>query len=267
LFLVAAPAGAQDLDSAARELARKITATTGRQDVTLSVRNSSSLSEAEAAQVGRVLETELRVRTQRPASERIAVNVTLSENVQSYLWVAQIQQDVVMLSVPRPRASAVASARVTIQKRLLWEQDKPILDAAMSDSLLVVLDPTSVSFYRERQLTQSLAIPNERPMPRDPRGHVVIERDSFRAFLPGMVCSGSSTPAPAMTCVQSVGPWPELFHRAASAAILLLRDSDGQATRCRRGWPDPHLRWNAAGSRPIERMGKRYSGGRERLRE
>jgi hypothetical protein len=208
LFLLAAPAGAQDLDSAARELARKITATTGRQDVTLSVRNSSSLSEAEAAQVGRVLETELRVRTQRPASERIGVNVTLSENVQSYLWVAQIQQDVVMLSVPRPRASAVASARVTIQKRLLWEQDKPILDAAMSDSLLVVLDPTSVSFYRERQLTQSLAIPNERPMPRDPRGHVVIERDSFRAFLPGMVCSGSSTPAPAMTCVQSVGPWP-----------------------------------------------------------
>jgi hypothetical protein len=78
----------------------------------------------------------------------------------------------------------------------------------MSESLLIVLDPTGISFYRERQLTQSLAIQSARPMPRDPRGRLIIDRDSFRAFLPGVICSGSIRPTPAMTCVQSTGPWP-----------------------------------------------------------
>ena len=146
LLSLAALAGAQDLDSAARDLARKIAAATGRQDVALTVRNSSSLSEAEVARVSGVLETELGVRAPRPGIERVPVSVTLSENVQSYLWVALVQQDVVMLSVPRPSEPAAAAARWTIQKKLLWQQEKPILDAGMSESLLMVLDPASVSF-------------------------------------------------------------------------------------------------------------------------
>src|SRR5579864_3783608 len=150
LFSLAALASAQDLDSAARELARKIAAATARQDVALTVRNSSSLPEADAARVSALLATELGVRA-RPGIDRVPVSVTLSENVQSYLWVAQIPQNVVMLSVPRSSQPAAASARAAIQKRLLWEQEKPILDAAMSESLLIVLDPASVSFYRERQ--------------------------------------------------------------------------------------------------------------------
>jgi hypothetical protein len=208
LFFLPAVANAQDLDSAARELARKIAAGTGRQDVGLTVRNSSSLSEVEAARVSGLIETELGIRAPRPGIERVTVSVTLSENVQSYLWVALVQQDVIMLSVPRPSQPAAVSARVTIQKRLLWEQEKPILDAAMSESLLIVLDPTSVSFYRERQLTQSLPVQSARPMPRDPRGRLIVDGDSFRAFLPGVICSGSIRPAPAMTCVESTGPWP-----------------------------------------------------------
>jgi hypothetical protein len=208
LFFLATLASAQDLDSAARELARRIAAETGRQDLALTVRNSSSLSEAAVARVTGVLETQLGVRAPRPGIERVTVNVTLSENVQSYLWVAQIPQDVLMLSVPRPNEPVVASARWTIQKRLLWEQEKPILDAGMSESILIVLDPGSVSFYRERQLTQSLPVQSTRPMPRDPRGRLIIDRDSFRVFLPGMVCRGSIRPAPAMTCAESAGPWP-----------------------------------------------------------
>ena len=207
LFFLATPAGAQDLDSAAREFARKIAAATGRQDVALTVRNTSSLPEADAARVTGVLAAELGVRA-RPGNDRVPVSVTLSENVQSYLWVAQIPQDVVMLSVPRSSRPATAPSRVTIQKRLLWEQEKAILDAAMSDSLLLVLDPASVSFFRERQLMQSLPVESARPMPRDPRGRLIVDRDSFRAFLPGVACSGSIRPAPSMTCLESTGPWP-----------------------------------------------------------
>src|SRR5260370_16272671 len=68
LFFLATLASAQDLDSAARELARKIAATTGRQDVALTVRNSSSLSEAEVARVNGVLEPNLTLRPPRPLS-------------------------------------------------------------------------------------------------------------------------------------------------------------------------------------------------------
>src|SRR5260370_376107 len=86
--------------------------------------------------------------------------------------------------------SSSARAPIAIGKKLLWEQEKPILDAATVESTVIVLDSSSVSFYRDRQLTQSLPIPGWKPMPRDPRGRLVIERDTFRAFLPGIVCTG-----------------------------------------------------------------------------
>jgi len=147
LFLLAALSSAQDLDSAARDLSRRIVSGAGRQDVaSLTVRNASSLSTAEVADIARVLEAELRV---RPSRSGATVNVTLSENVQSYLWIAEIrrgeERELTMLSVARPAAPGAVLARVVIEKRLLWEQDKPILDAAVVDSLLIVLDAGAVA--------------------------------------------------------------------------------------------------------------------------
>lgn len=204
LFLLAALCSAQDLNSAARELARKI----GRQEIaSLTVRNSSALSESEVAEVTRAIETELRV---RPRSEGSSVNVTLSETQEGYLWVAEIvrgeQRDVVFVSVPRTGLTPVAPASITIEKQLLWEQGRPILDLATAGSLMIILEPTNVSIYRERLLISSLPILSVRPMSRDPRGRLAMEGDSFRAFLPGMVCSGTIAPTPAMNCVESSGP-------------------------------------------------------------
>lgn len=204
LLFLAALCNAQDLSSSARELARKI-----RQDVTsLRVRNASSLSTAEVADITRTVEAELHVRANRPG---VNVSVTLSENVRSYIWVAEIRRgenrEVAMLTVDRQPVSAGVTGAAAIGKKLLWEQDKPILDIAMVESTTIVLDPTSVSFYRERQLTQSLPIPAWKPMPRDPRGRLVIEQNSFRAILPGVVCTGSLTAA-AMSCGESNAPWP-----------------------------------------------------------
>jgi hypothetical protein len=204
MFFLAALCSAQDFTAPARELARKI-----RQDVTsLTVRNASSLSTAEVDVITRTLETELRVRANRPG---VTVSVTLSENVQSYLWVAESRRgedrEVAMLSVDRQPPPATATTPVAIVKRLLWEQDNPILDATTVESLLIVLDPSSVSIYRDRQLTQSLPIPAWKPMPRDPRGRLLIDRDSFRAFLPGTICTGTLSPA-GMSCGESNAPWP-----------------------------------------------------------
>jgi hypothetical protein len=247
-LLLAALAGAQDLDSAARELARKIESGGQRQEINaLTVRNASSLTEAEAAQVARVLETEIRVRPARPGVERVTAQVTLSENVQSYLWVAAIgalaRQEVILLSIARPPAPAAAPAALSIRKRLLWEQDTPILDAAVSGPYLVVLDATAVSFYRDRQLAQSLPVSSARHESRDTRGRLTIDGGSFRAALPDVVCNGTMAPSPAMVCAEgNTGMWalggknyfsepglPPYYSSATLAGGRLLAGLDGHA--------------------------------------
>ena len=50
-----------------------------------------------------------------------------------------------MVSVPRPTAPAAPTPNLTIQKKLLWEQDQPILDAGMAGSILLVLDASSLT--------------------------------------------------------------------------------------------------------------------------
>ncbi len=245
---LAALACAQDLESAAREFASKIEAAAERQEInSLSVRNASSLTEAETAQVSRVLEREIRIRPSRPGAERSAVQVTLSENVQSYLWVAAIgdgaKQEVVMLSLARPPAPATAPAALSIRKKLLWEQEKPILDAAVSGAYLVVLDTASVSFYIDRQLAQSLPIPSATHRSRDPRGRLSIDAGSFRAFLADGVCNGTLAPAAGMVCAESnTGLWalggrnyfnepglPPYFSSAALEPGKVLAGLDGRA--------------------------------------
>lgn len=203
LFFLTALCSAQDWSSSARELARKI----GRQDISnLTVRNASSLSETEVAEVKRTIEAELGARLQR--ADGANVIITLSENVQQYLWVAEIQRgeerDVVMLNVFRPIAAAVPQAPVTIEKKLVWEQETPILDVAMSGATVIVLEPEAVSFHREGQLI-SLSIAGGKPAPRDPRGRLAVDGETFQAFLPGMLCRGAVSPAPSMTCAESSG--------------------------------------------------------------
>jgi len=237
LFLLAALCSAQDLNSYARDLARKI----NRQDiVNLAIRNSSSLPEAQVADVRRSIEAELRFRP-RPGAEGSSVNITLSENVEGYLWVAEIlkaeQREVVFLNVPRPAGTPVPPAAVvTIEKKLIWEQEKPILDVAISGDLLVVLDPTAVTFYRDRQLMSSFSI--SKPMPRDPRGRLVMEGDTFRVMLPGVVCSGTTQ---AMSCDESSSgmaagrnyftepPLPPFYSTARVGSVRLMAGVDGQA--------------------------------------
>ena len=204
LFLLAALCSAQDMNSSARDLARKI----GRQDIaSLTVRNASSLPESDAAEVKKTIETELRSRLQRP--EGATVTITLSENLQGYLWVAEVQRgeerDVVMLNVARPEAAVSPQAAVAIEKKLLWEQERPILDVAVAGTVMVVLEPGSVAFYRERQLMSSLPVSGGAPAPRDPRGRLAIDGDSFQAFLPGLLCKGVMAPAPSMTCAENSG--------------------------------------------------------------
>lgn len=243
-FLLAAAAGARSLDSAARDLARAIEAAAGRREIgALTVRNASSLPEGDAAQVRRTLEAELRAHS-RAGAGRVTAEVTLSENVPSYLWVAVVsdpsRREVVMLNVERPPAPAAAAAGIGVRKTFLWEQEQPILDAASGD-YLIVLDPSAVSLYRNGQAATTLPVSSAGAAWRDPRGRLTVQGDTFRAILPDAVCAGTLAPGPpAMTCAES-GAWlapgrnyfaepglPPYFSAANLPSGRLLAGVDGR---------------------------------------
>jgi hypothetical protein len=128
-----------------------------------------------------------------------------------------------------------------IEKRVLWEQERPILDAAVAGSTLVVLEPAGVFFYREGQLISAAQIQSARPTPRDPRGRLEIINDSFRAILPGTICGGV-VGSPAIHCLESSGsglaggrnyfsepPLPPYFSTAALPDARVIAAVDGRA--------------------------------------
>jgi hypothetical protein len=239
LFLLAALGSAQDLSSASRELARKI----GRRDVTeITVRNTSELPDSAAGAVQRALEAELRPRARAGGS---AVAVTLSENLQGYLWIAEVERggerEIVFHGFPR-RPAAERPASVTIERKLIWEQEIPILDTARAGSLLIVLEPAAVVFHHNGRLAASLPVTVAAPASRDPRGRLAVEGESFRAMLPGVLCTGTVNPAPAMSCAAATGgvvpgrnyfdepPLPPYYTSAKlSDALRLIAATDGRA--------------------------------------
>jgi hypothetical protein len=109
LALFSAPGNAQNFAGAEEQLAGKIVAAAGAKTMNLEVVNRSSLSAATTDDIRRNLLTQLAALGARfvgAAQASAGVRVSLSENLQSYLWVAEIQQGaspsaVVIVSLPR----------------------------------------------------------------------------------------------------------------------------------------------------------------------
>lgn len=239
LFVVEATA--QNWAGAEGLLAGKIVSATGPKTMAVEVLNRSSLSAALSDDIRRNLLTQLAVTGVRfVAAEQAAVNVrvTLSEELQSYVWVAEIRQganapSVVMVSLPRSAALAVepAAAAMVLREVSLWSQTERILDVAVIDdnpARMLVLDANGVISYRMQEsrwlIEQALPIAHSRPWPRDLRGRLVVRGDKdhlFDAYLPGIYCRGSGGASLAMTCFESNDFWPigaDLFSQSASFA-------------------------------------------------
>ena len=217
---------AEGLADPARELARKIAAAPGSlQAVAVTVRNLSSLNAAQVAEVRRALGEELRrqgVKLGETNPAATEVRVTLSENRQNYVWVAEVGHGSSLVQIvesPRPTAAPPQPApTLVIEKKQVWEQQEPILDLALVHASgpepegLLVLGATKVSLYQRQgdrwELAQSAVIPTSKPWPRDPRGRLFLERDALRAHLPGAVCRGPALPSLKLDCRESNEPWP-----------------------------------------------------------
>jgi len=208
------------------QLAQKIVAATGPGAVACDLTNRSSLGNTTADEIHRQLLGELESLNVHaaPADQAAAtVHVTLSENLQNYVWVAEIQMgnsqsSVVMVSLPRPQ-EAVAERSVgllTVHKALLWTDDNRILDVALpaeNPPHMIVLEPETVVLYELQsgrwQQQQSLTIPHSQAWPRDLRGRLVLQKDHlFDVYLPGVFCRSTPAAPLGINCRESDDPWP-----------------------------------------------------------
>jgi hypothetical protein len=208
----------QSFDAAARTLTQKISSVLQvRGPLSLSWRNLSSMSVSEAATARAALEREMRgagwsMKEASPGG--VEVTLTISENLRGYLWVAEIRhgesRDIVMEESARPAATALAPS-IAIDKKLLLDEEQPLLDMAQAGSAMLVLDAVGISLYVATsgvwQREQTARLPETRPWPHDLRGRILAHGGVYEAYLPGLSCQGSAAPALTMTCRDEAW-WP-----------------------------------------------------------
>lgn len=221
-------AGAVDWSGPELQLARKIVAVTGPGAIALTVENRSSLGKRDYEIIQNGLRSALGglgIRYVGAEQSAATISISLSENANSYVWVAEIHQGagevaVVMVSAPRPEGAPAThdSVPLTLRKIPLFEQDEPILDVAVLEentapTHIAVLDPDKVSLYRMQggkwQLEQLLAVMHSRPWPRDLRGRLILAKDHLLdAYLPGVICRAMAGAPVTLSCRESDDPWP-----------------------------------------------------------
>jgi hypothetical protein len=207
---VAGPALPAAWNDGVKALAEKIAAAVKpSRTISLEVKNISSLgaSEVEAVRVG--LEKELASSGLQLGSSGGAVEVTLSEDVESYIWVTEIRRN--EKQEISPRALIVLVSKVTtistgekieslaLSKRLVWQQPTEFLDFLIAErpttvmsSTLVILEPDRLVYYRSTtqqwQLQQAIPFPHTGHGNRDFQGR--ISTSFQKVWGPGGECSG-----------------------------------------------------------------------------
>ena len=238
LILASQPALASDFRAPESQLAEKIAAITGPGVIALDITNRSSISSAEVESIRRTLISDLGsagVRVWNPDQAAAVAKVTFSENLQNYIWVAQIQQgtsepNVLIISSPRPdyALSPQNALPLTLHATPLISSPEPILDAAVLEGnprRVLALGTNAVTVYDYKDnhwvADQSLAISHPNSFPRDPRGRIVLQTDHlFDAYLPGLVCHSNNAAPLTINCQASDDPWPLQTHDFAVSAFF-----------------------------------------------
>ena len=226
VFLLMPLVFAADWHQPESDLSSKIAAITGPGVVALEVTNLSSISSADSEQIRRDLVSLLAgsgVRVWQADQASATVKLSLSENPQNYVWVAQIQQganqqSVVIVSSPRPESSGPAQSATPLILRItpLASQSDPILDVTVLDGnprRLLALGRAGVTIYEFKDARwipgQTLPITSPVPLPHDLRGRIFMRKDHlFDAYLPGLFCRTSNASPLSISCNHSDDPWP-----------------------------------------------------------
>ncbi len=234
LFCLPAAHGLNSWDSPAADFARQITALTGPGTITLSVTDRSNLSPDDVTTIRHALERELRASgvTVRASDADSEVRVTLTQNIQGLLWVAEVQEgsEIKVAMLPVAGSTTIpgnsAGPSIVLRATLIFGQSDQILDLALlatgADPHLVILEPESIKVYSQTsgswQLSNSYAIAHSQPFPREMRGRLISGGEHlFDAYLPGVVCSATRNGDSwnlNVTCGDSDDPWPVASQKA-----------------------------------------------------
>jgi hypothetical protein len=205
LLLICLCAHAETLDDAVRALGKKVMTRLGPDDAPrVTARTLTSLAPAEVLKAQATLDRSLRRRLRNPTT--IDVALTISENLRGYLLVAEIHHDnatLVEMVDYRPDPPTVQPRpAVALERRLLWEQSTPILDAVLMSDQIILLDTTRLDRYERSAAKWELK--ETSPIPpvsvRDPRGRLELSGDMLSVELPGLICKGTWKPMLTMQC-------------------------------------------------------------------
>ncbi len=205
LFFLCMAANAQTLDDAVSALAKKISSRLAPAEIArLTTRNLSSLPAADAAKIQPALTRALQRRVRDAKTVDIAV--TISENLRGYLLVAEIKREgdvSIEMAEFRAGAPAAAAARpaASVEGRLVWEQEAPMLDLALSGDQMLVLDTAGVWLYSRNagKWERSAQAPISTNV-RDPRGRLQVSGDIVSIDVPGITCKGPANLSSSIHC-------------------------------------------------------------------
>jgi hypothetical protein len=193
------------LEDSARELGRKIAeALPAREETIYEVRNLSSLTLEELVRIDQSLQEELRsrgIRTSANPGGTARVVVTLSENLRSFVWTAEIHQGdafrVVLVAVARSLAERIVSDSmpVTLHTEKFWEGSERILDATIAnasngDLLLALLTQDGLQIRKVgSDVVSFVQIPPGEFYTRDPNGGITQTENRITVISMGRICS------------------------------------------------------------------------------
>lgn len=176
-LLLAGAIRAETLEEAVRSLAKKMsTRLTPAEAPKVVARSLSPMSANDTQKVRAMFERGLHHPAPRTAHP-VEVTLTIAENVRGYLLVAEMSRNgerVVEMAPYRP-SKVTHSTAVVLEKRLLWEQQQPMLDIAVKGDTMEVRELNEVVSYTRtgNGWERSASRPSDNFVPsRDPRGRL-----------------------------------------------------------------------------------------------
>jgi hypothetical protein len=201
---VASPALPTAWSDGVKALAAKIAAAAKpARAISLEIKNISSLDAVDVEAIRKGLEAELTNRGLRAGSSRVAVEVTLSENVNGFVWVAEIGESgkkrMELIQVTKANVFSPSIKPIPLlQRKIVWRQKTQFLDFSIrtfSPELLDINYTTIFEFGAVRTFefrvdrwseTRNTSIPLVSGA-RDPRG-LFVPGDDGRAYVGEEAC-------------------------------------------------------------------------------
>lgn len=221
LWVTASPCAGADtpMTEAARRLARRLsTELSPKQSLHLEFRDLGDSPTADLGEARRAFEAELISQGFHLPADALAedsVRVTLSQDSQERLWVAEFTRDgkaaveIVDFALAAPGA-VPHPAPISIQRQFVFEQLEPVFDFALAgpptdtSSPLLVLGPTGLVLSRynknQWQMQTSVSLSQEKPLPRDAQGQLTLTSEGFEAHVADIHCTGNAPNMAATQC-------------------------------------------------------------------